>query len=180
MGSDERSGSMKQVYLLSGSPGVGKTTLIRQALSSVKKKPGGFYTREIRSQTLRQGFEIVTLDGSSAILAHVDFQSPYRVSKYGVNVDNLNNVGIVALRRAIQECDIVVIDEIGKMELFSLAFREAVLEALKSRRKVLGTIMLSPHPWADQIKKDARVKVLLVSKANHQQVLKEVLAWLNG
>jgi len=179
MGSDERSSSMKQAYLLSGTPGVGKTTLIRQALSSVKKKPGGFYTREIRSQTLRQGFEIVTLDGSSAILAHVDFQSPCRVSKYGVNVDNLNDVGVVALRRAIQECDIVVIDEIGKMELFSLAFREAVLEALNSGKKLLGTIMLASHPWADQVKKDARVKVVPVSRTNHQQVLKEVLAWLN-
>jgi len=171
---------MKQAYLLSGAPGVGKTTLIRQAISEAKQRPGGFYTREIRVQSLRQGFEIVSLDGTSAMLAHVDFQSHYRVSKYGVNIDNLNDVGVIALRRAIQECDIVVIDEIGKMELFSLAFREAVLEALNSGKKVLGTIMLPSHLWADQIKKDARVKVILVSRNTHQQILKEVTAWLNG
>ena len=171
---------MKQACLLSGAPGVGKTTIIRQAISRVTDRAGGFYTREIRSQGVRQGFEIVTLDGSSAILAHVDIHSPYRVSKYGVDTDNLDNVGVAALRRAIQECDIVVIDEIGKMELFSPAFREAVLEALNSGKKLLGTIMLPSHPWADQIKQDPKVKVLLVSRANHQQVLEELLGWLGG
>jgi len=169
---------VKQAYLLSGAPGAGKTTLIRQAIATIKERAGGFYTGEIRSQGVRQGFEIITLDGSSAILAHVDIQSPYRVSKYGVDTDNLDKVGVTTLRRAIQECDIVVIDEIGKMELFSPAFREAVLEALESGKKLLGTIMLPPHPWADQIKQDPRVKVLLVSRTNHQQVLEELLRWL--
>jgi len=171
---------MKQAYLLTGKPGVGKTTLIREALSRANKKSGGFYTREIRSHALREGFEIVTLEGATAVLAHVSFESPHRVSKYGVNVESLNHVGVRALRRATAECDLVVIDEIGKMELLSLDFREAVLEALDSGRKVLATIMLSPQPWTDRIKKDSRVKVIQVSRSNHQQVLKEVLAWLNS
>ena len=171
---------MKQAYLLSGAPGVGKTTIIRQAIATVKERAGGFYTSEIRSQGVRQGFEIITLDGARAILAHVNIRSPHRVSKYGVDTDSLDKVGVAALRRAKQECDIVVIDEIGKMELFSPAFREAVWEALESRKKLLGTIMLPPHPWADQIKQDPKVKVLLVSRTNHQQVLEELLGWLKG
>jgi nucleoside-triphosphatase len=72
----------------------------------------------------------------------------------------------------------VVIDEIGKMELFSSAFREAVLEAIDSGKKVLGTIMLPSHPWADKIKQRPEVKVLQVSRANRQQVLGEVMGWL--
>jgi nucleoside-triphosphatase len=171
---------VKQAYLLSGAPGTGKTTLIKQAIATVKGRAGGFYTGEIRSQGVRQGFEIITLDGSSAVLSHVNVRSPYRVSKYGVDTDNLDKVGVAALRRAIQECDIVVIDEIGKMELFSLAFREAVWEALESGKKILGTIMLPSHPWADQIKHHPRVKVLPVSRTNHQQVLEEVLRWLKN
>jgi len=171
---------VKQAYLLSGAPGTGKTTLIKQAIATVKGRAGGFYTGEIRSQGVRQGFELITLDGSSAVLAHVEIHSPYRVSKYGVDTDNLDKVGVAALRRAIQECDIVVIDEIGKMELFSPAFREVVLEALESGKKVLGTIMLPSHPWADQIKRNPRVKVLPVSRTNHQQVLEEVLRWLKN
>jgi nucleoside-triphosphatase len=171
---------MKQAYLLTGRPGVGKTTLIKEAVSVVEQSVGGFYTREIRKQGIRQGFEIVTLGGASAILASVDFHGPRRVSKYGVTVDNLDNVGVTALRRATKECDIVVVDEIGKMELFSPAFREAVLEALDSRKKLLGTIMLAPHPWADRIKQDPRVEVVMVSRANSQQVAKELVAWLKS
>jgi len=129
---------------------------------------------------VRQGFEIVTLDGASAILASIDFHGPCRVSKYGVMADNLDNVGVAALRRATKECAIVVVDEIGKMELFSPAFREAVLEALDSGKKLLGTIMLAPHPWADRIKQDPRVEVVMVSRANHQQVAQELLAWLKS
>ena len=67
---------MKQAYLLSGAPGVGKTTIIKQAIDTVKEKTGGFYTREIRNQGVRQGFEIVTLDEQSAILAHINIHSP--------------------------------------------------------------------------------------------------------
>jgi nucleoside-triphosphatase len=169
---------MKQAYLLSGAPGVGKTSIIQQAIATVKGRAGGFYTREIRSQGVRQGFEIITLDGYKAILAHINIHSPYRVSKYGIDIDSLDKVAVEALRRAVTECDIVVIDEIGKMELFSAAFRQAVWEALQSPKKILGTIMLSPHPWADQIKQHPKVSVLQVSRSNHRQVLTEVVGWL--
>jgi nucleoside-triphosphatase len=169
---------MKRVYLLSGVPGVGKTSLIKEAIAAARGRAGGFYTQEIRKQGIRLGFEIITLDGYRAVLASVDFPSPNRVSKYGVDTNNLDKVGVSAVRRATQGYDIVVIDEIGKMELFSSAFREAVLEAIDSGKKVLGTIMLPSHPWADKIKQRPEVKVLQVSRANRQQVLGEVMGWL--
>jgi nucleoside-triphosphatase len=159
---------------------VGKTTLLQEALSRVRGKAGGFYTREIRRRGIREGFEIVTLEGQSAVLAHVSFRRSPRVSKYGVDVENLERVAVPALRQAARECDIVVIDEIGKMELFSSAFREAVQEALASNKKVVGTIMLSPHPWADQLKSRPEVKVIRLSRANRQQVLQELLSWLEN
>lgn len=171
---------MKQAYLLSGVLGAGKTTIIKQTIDLTERKAGGFYTLEIRHRGARQGFEIVTLDGSRAILAHINIDSPYRVSKYGIDIGNLETVGVSALRRAIHECGIVVIDEIGKMELFSSAFRETVLEVLNSRKKLLGTIMLQHHSWADRIKQDPRVEVLQVSRANRQQILEGVIAWLEN
>ncbi len=70
---------MKRVYLLTGRPGAGKTSLIKQAVSEFKGKAGGFYTEEIRSRGTRLGFKLVTLDGQEAILAHVDIHSRYRV-----------------------------------------------------------------------------------------------------
>ena len=171
---------MKQVYLLTGRPGTGKTSLIKQVVVGIKGKAGGFYTEEIRSRGIRQGFRLVTLDGQSAILAHVDIHSPYRVSKYGVDIDSLDRVGVSSLRRAARECDLVVIDEIGKMELFSDNFREAILQIIDSGKRVLGTIMLNPNPWADAIKRQPQVNLITVTRDNHQWVLEELLHWLEA
>jgi nucleoside-triphosphatase len=169
---------MANVYLLAGSPGTGKTTVIRQAIARSKVKAGGFYTEEVRGGSTRLGFSIVTLDGQNGILAHISSHSQYRVSKYGVDVQNLDNIGVTAINRAIDESDLIVIDEIGKMELFSPRFREAVLKAIGSGKKVLGTIMLSPHIFADDIKRHPGVKVTQLTRADHEQVLTEILDWL--
>ena len=171
---------MKRVYLLTGRPGTGKTSLIKQAVAGMRGKAGGFYTEEIRSQGVREGFRLVTLDGQDAILAHVNIHSPYRVGKYGVDIDSLDRVGVSALRQAAQQCDLVVIDEIGKMELFSANFREAVIQIIDSGKRVLGTIMLNPNPWADAIKRQPQVNLITVTRNNHCQVLEELLHWLEA
>ncbi len=171
---------MKQVYLLTGRPGTGKTSLIKQAVAEIAGKAGGFYTEEIRSQGVRQGFRLVTLDSQSTILAHIEVQSPYRVGKYGVDIDGLDRVGVSALRQAAQQCDLVVIDEIGKMELFSKNFRESVLQIIDSDRRLLGTIMLNSHPWADAIKRRPQVELVLVTRNNYHQVLAGLRQWLKA
>ena len=170
---------MQRVYLLTGRPGTGKTSLIKQVVAELKGSAGGFYTEEIRSQGTRLGFRLVTLDGQETVLAYVDFDKRYRVGKYGVDVASLDRVGVSALRRAAEGCDLVVIDEIGKMELFSPGFKEVVLKAINSGKKVLGTIMLSSHPFANQIKQHPKVRVVQVSRDNRKQVLSKVVSWLN-
>jgi nucleoside-triphosphatase len=170
---------MKRVYLLTGKPGTGKTSLIKQAVAQFRGKAGGFYTEEIRSQGTRLGFKLVNLDGQEATLAHVDFSSRYRVSKYGVDVDSLDRVGVSALRRAVEQCDLVIVDEIGKMELFSAGFRETVREIMESGKRVLGTIMLAPNLWADNIKRHPQVNLVEVTRANYHRVLDDLQRWLN-
>ena len=144
----------------------------------MKGEAGGFYTEEIRSRGVREGFRLVTLDGQSAILSHINIHSPYLVSKYGVDIDSLDRVGVSALHQAAQQCGLVVIDEIGKMELFSANFRDAVLQIISGGKRVLGTIMLNPHPWADAIKRQPQVKLIEVTRYNHHQVLEELGEWL--
>ena len=144
---------MPNVYLLTGSPGVGKTTVIREAIAGSKARAGGFYTEEIRVGGVRQGFKIITLDGHDSILAHANISSHHRVGKYAVDVANLDDVAVTSLHQAINETDLIIIDEIGRMELFSPLFREAVLKAISSNKKVLGSIMLNHHPFADEIKR---------------------------
>jgi len=170
----------KQVYLLTGRPGTGKTSLIKQAVAGMRGKAGGFYTEEIRSGGVREGFRLVTLDGQHTILAHVGIHSPYRVSKYGVDVDSLDRVGVSALNQAAKEGNLIVVDEIGKMELFSANFREAIWQIINSGKKVLGTIMFQANPWADAIKRQPQVNLVEVTRANHQRVLEEILAWLEA
>jgi len=169
---------MKRALLLTGKPGTGKTALIKEALARTKVKGGGFYTEEIRTGGIRQGFRIVTLDGQEAILSHVGISRPYQVSKYRVDTDSLNRVGVSVLRRALKESDLIVIDEIGKMELLSPQFKEAVTQALNSGKKVLGTIMLNPHPFADEIKRHPEVEMLLITRDNRTEAMRKVLSWL--
>ena len=169
---------MKKVLLLTGKPGTGKTAIIKEAIAKTKLKAGGFYTEEIRVDGIRQGFRIISLDGREAILAHINISSPYHISKYKIDIESLNKVGVPAIHRASKECDLVVIDEIGKMELLSPQFRGAMLQAINNGKKVLGTIMLDSQPLVDEIKCHPEVKVLLVINSNRNQVLKEILNWL--
>ena len=171
---------MKPVYLLTGKPGTGKTSLIKQAVSGMKGESGGFYTEEIRSQGVRQGFRLVTLDGREVVLAHINIRSPYRVSKYGVDTDSLDRVGVSALHQAARQSDLVIIDEIGKMELFSDDFRGAVSQIISSGKRILGTIMLSPDPWADAIKRLPQVNLVTVTRTNYQDVLEGLRHWLKA
>ncbi len=164
--------------MLTGRPGTGKTSLIKQVAFYMKGKAGGFYTEEIRSRGVREGFRLITLNGEEAVLAHISIHSPYRVSRYGVDIDVLDHIGVPALNNAIQECDLVVVDEIGKMELFSDSFREAVLRAINGGRRVLGTVLLSPNPWTDAIKRHSQVNLINLTRDNYQRVFAELLRWL--
>jgi len=167
-----------QFALLTGRPGAGKTTLLKEVVALYPGAAGGFYTEEVRERGTRVGFDIVTLDGRRAPLARVGPGSRYRVSKYGVDVEALERVGVRALRDALDGDALLVVDEIGKMELFSQAFRDAIARALEDGKRVLGTILLARHPWADGLKRDPRVSLVQVTRDNHQEVRKQVLDWL--
>ena len=169
---------MKSVYLLTGTPGTGKTSLIRQALTDCEINAGGFYTEEIRSQGTRVGFRLVTLDSREAVLSHIDFDKRFRVGKYGVDIDALNRVGVAALQKAASRCDLIIIDEIGKMELLSFEFRNVVRDLIESNRKILGTIMLHADPRADVFKNLPQVNLVTLTRSNYNLVLENVRKWL--
>lgn len=169
---------MGRTILLRGRPGVGKTTIIKEVVENLGGQAGGFYTEEIREGGQRQGFKIVTLDGQEGILAHVDIKGQPRVSRYGVNLKDLEEVGVAALRRALERYPLVVIDEIGKMELFSEAFRAAVFEAIEGEKMVLATVMAGYHPWVEMIKAHPAVKVLEVTMNNRQTMAQKILDML--
>jgi nucleoside-triphosphatase THEP1 len=171
---------MKPAILLTGPPGSGKTTLLRRVVAQLSKPAGGFYTQEIRHGGVRVGFEIVTLDGQRATLAQVGLRSPDRVGKYGVDVHALEAVAVPAIQSAITEHKVVVIDEIGPMEMLSPPFRQAVMEALRSESPLLATIVQRSTPFTDQIKNMPGVRLFQVSKESRDELLNRVLSLLEG
>lgn len=171
---------MGRAILLTGRPGVGKTTIVRKVLARWEAGAGGFYTEEIREQGRRTGFRLVTLDGAEGTLASVNISSPYRVGKYGIDLDDLEKVGVEALYRAMRqpEMSLLVVDEVGRMELFSPAFREAVEKALDSPKLVLATVMARSHPWVDAIKARPNVRLVEVTSLNRSTLPEQILRGL--
>ena len=165
---------MKQKVLLTGRPGCGKTTLIKALLNDLARPAGGFYTEEIRERGVRVGFKLVTLDGKEAVLAHINFKTRERVGKYGIDLSALETVGVAAVREAVRARLLVVIDEIGPMEIRSAIFCDAVNEALDSGAPVLATIVARSLPFADAIKTRPDVSLAEVRSDNRQQLFSEM------
>ncbi len=165
--------------LLTGKPGIGKTTVIMRVLEALSIPVTGFYTREIRGPKGRLGFEAITLDGRKCTLAHVDFGGPYKVSKYGVDVATFERVIVPSIEPHLNpKAAVIVIDEIGKMECFSARFCEAVLRALDSEKPVLGTITFGGGDFIESIKRRPDVEIILVTMANRDSLPKVILSKL--
>ena len=166
---------MKRKVLLTGRPGCGKTTLVRRVVKEVAQSVGGFYTEEIRKHRERVGFKIVTLDGKEGMFAHVNFKTQQRLGKYGLDLSPLETISIEAVRKAVREREVTVIDEIGPMEIRSAIFRDVVNEALNSRAPLLATITARPFPFTDAIKKRRDVTLIEVCVDNREQLVSQLL-----
>jgi nucleoside-triphosphatase len=172
-----------KAFLLTGRPGSGKTTVIRAVAAKLGKRAAGFYTAEIREGGRRVGFRLVTVGlepVQEGLLARVGLPSRHRVGRYGVQLADLERLGVGAILRAVEEPDVVlvVIDEIGKMELFSAAFREAVERAFSSPKAVLATVMAGRHPWVEAIKLLPGLFLTEVTPQNRDALPDRIVDWL--
>ena len=171
--------TMGAALLITGAPGTGKTTLIRAVIAEVPLTSGGFITEEIRQGGERVGFRVSTLDGRLGLLAHVKAVRGPRVGRYRVDVPTLEAVAVTALEAATREADLIVVDEIGKMELCSPRFAPALEAALASRKPVLGTILQAPHPWIDGLKRRPTVELYRLTERNRQDLKDALVARLH-
>jgi nucleoside-triphosphatase len=168
--------------LLTGRPGMGKTTVIRELASLLGAQAGGFYTQEVRSAGRRTGFELVTLAGERACLAtvlpdpHFDRQVPF--GRYRVNLDALDLVGVPALLAALELGQVVVVDEIGPMEIRSRRFCDAVLRLLGRDVRLVGTIVRRSVPFADQVRRHPRVEIIQLTVDNRLRLARQLFSRL--
>jgi nucleoside-triphosphatase len=171
----------KKNILLAGRPRVGKSTLILKVVETLKKEgclPGGFYTIEVREGGSRIGFDINTLDGKTGVLARVGLKSSYRLGKYGIDMEQFEEIALAALEDAIEKREIIIIDEIGYMELKSRRFRELVLMALDSQKPVLATVMKNRFDFSDSIKARDDTEVIRVRVDNRDILVDKVTGTL--
>ena len=181
---------MKKIILLTGYPGCGKTTLIKQIIPHLSPPVNGFYTREIRPATRsgkkrpRLGFELITLDGQRGVLAHVDpaqvdGRTTPRIGRYIVNLRVLDYLASPTLQQSIAKDGWVVLDEIGPMEILSKSFRQAVEAVIASQVNLLGTIVRRSTPFGDQIKAQTGVNLIEVSPHNREELLDLILSLIS-
>jgi nucleoside-triphosphatase len=174
------SSETKRLLLLAGDPGIGKTTVLLKVVEALKARGyrvGGMVSREVRSYGSRVGFEILDLtDGRSGWLAHVNQKTGPQVGKYRVNLKDLNTVGADSIVRAVDNSDVVAIDEIGPMELFSENFREAVKRVVESGKLAVGVIhWKARHSLIDEVRARKDVEVFRVTYGNRENLDKTII-----
>lgn len=161
--------------LITGPPGVGKTTLIKKIAEALSLlHPVGFYTEEIRQKGIRKGFELVSLDGRRGILAHTDIKSSYLVGRYKVDIQGFEAF-LEGLPFFHPSVSILIIDEIGKMECFSEKFKELLLKCLNSEKRVIATIALKGSGFIEGIKKREDVIMFEINPKNRALLPTEIL-----
>ena len=156
--------------LLTGKPGVGKTTLIQKIIEQMRSvNMAGFYTAEIRSKGVRMGFELRGLNGKRRILAHKNIRGQHEVGKYGVNTTGFEEF-LETLDLLNPNVELIVIDEIGKMELFSTRFRNLVGDILGSDKQLLASISMKGGQFIQAIKQRPDIHLFEVTHENRNRL----------
>lgn len=168
--------------LITGLPGIGKTTLLRElahrfAHLEPPLEPSGFYTEEIREGGVRRGFRLVSLDGREGILSDTGFGGRDRVGRYGVDLEGFEAF-LGSLDLPASRAPLLMIDEIGKMECLSPGFVTLVEALLDGETAVVATVARKGDGFIGKVKKRPDVKLVEVTHANRDSLPDELTTWL--
>jgi len=156
--------------LFTGPPRCGKSTLIYKIVQKIDISATGFFTQEILEKGRRVGFSITTLDQKKGVLAHERIKSRLRVGKYGVSLLDIDGIAVPSMMPSISD-ELVVIDEIGKMECFSKLFKKTLEGVLDSNRPVIGSIAMKGDRFIQKIKERSDVLLVTVTPQNRDELV---------
>lgn len=170
---------------ITGLPNAGKTYALLKVIEMLEAEGGGvggMVTEPLMHLGRRRGFYVMDWGTKEQrVLASVDIESKVRVGRYGVDMEALDQVGVAAIRRATEEADIVVVDEVGKMEMESDTFVEAVKDALDSEKPVILTLhKKSRNPLLQDIRRRDDVRILEVTPVNRNLLPYKIVGLLRG
>ncbi len=170
--------TIPHILLLTGVPGIGKTTVICKVARALgNARFCGFYTEELRVQGVRRGFRLVGFDCTEGVIAHVDISHRWQVGKYGVDVGALNRLAATTLA-VREECVVYLVDEIGKMECLAPGFVVAMETLLESGKPLVATIGKRGGGFIEEVKARDDIELLEVSRTNRDTTPEVVLEWL--
>jgi nucleoside-triphosphatase len=162
--------------LLEGRPGAGKSTVAQRLadlLEAQGLRVGGFVTGELREGGRRVGFTVEAFEGERATLAHVSLPGPPQVSRYGVDLDAFERIVMPGLEQA-GSADVVILDELGKMELASKRFADVAWALFESPLRLVATIHYASHPLTDALRRRSDVERLTVNRATRDALPSEL------
>ena len=172
------SSNLPHVLLLTGLPGIGKTTVIRKVARELRKyRLGGFYTEEIRTAGQRKGFRLITFNHEEGVIAHVDFDQRCRVGRYGVDVAAIDRFSDIALSIKA-DIDVYLIDEIGKMECLSNVFVRRIQSLLESEKTTVATVGMKGSGLIEEVKRWPDSRLWEITRANRDVLVQDVMQWL--
>ncbi|MGB6929345.1 MAG: nucleoside-triphosphatase [Syntrophobacteria bacterium] len=156
--------------LVTGPPRSGKSTLIEKVVQGISRPATGFFTQELREKGRRVGFSITTLEGKTGVLAHQDIKSRFRVGNYRVNLEDLDQIAVPSMLPSTPD-QIVVVDEVGKMECFSPLFKETLIQVLSSANLVIGSVAIKGDRFIQSIKKRDDVSLVSITEKTRDAAL---------
>lgn len=163
---------MKKI-LLTGEPGIGKSTLLSMVIDAFEQKQG-FITTEIRVGGVRTGFNMTASNGESFELCSVNSQSAVRVSRYGVNKEALDD--FVKKLPDIEAGKLIYLDEIGQMQLNSELYKKLVVDYLNQPNPFIGTLSkIYDDEFTDQLRKRDDIEIIEVTLENRDMLKNELI-----
>lgn len=170
---------------ITGLPGSGKTYALLRVIEMLQDEElsiGGMIDEPVGDGRHKTGFTVRDLlTGRTEVFASTEIESKLMVGKIGVDLSKLEEVGVTAIREACENCDIIVIDEVGKMEVESQAFIDAVKEALDAEKPMIITLhKKSRNPLLQDIRRRDDVRILEVTPTNRNILPYKIIRLMNG